>query len=212
MYQTLRQFHFMNGHDKMLFKYFFLFKIAIGIFLMSLTGFVLIAQEAGLLTEIVLGYALGSIPFGYILTRLKLKQDIRSFGSGNIGATNVLRTGNKFLAALTLLLDAAKGGVAVAWLSLYSSDPNITYFIGIAAMMGHIFPIWLDFKGGKGVATGLGILLALSFPLATAALLTWIIIALLFRYSSSASLWLKTLMGLERPPLAARSEKFSRAT
>lgn len=158
-------------------------------FLLGLLAFLLIYTEgASLFTLIGLSYSLGSIPFGYILSKLLLSQDIRQIGSGNIGATNVLRTGNRALAALTLVLDALKGAVAVAWLSQYSSIDSIPYILGIAAMLGHLYPIWLDFKGGKGVATGLGILLVISWLLAAVALLIWLGTALLTRYSSLAAL------------------------
>lgn len=134
------------------------------------------------------GYLLGSIPFGLVLTRMAGLGDIRSIGSGNIGATNVLRTGNKPLAFAVLVLDSGKGAAAVliaAW-TLGWGLPAI--LAGVLAVVGHNFPIWLRFKGGKGVATTLGTLVALSFPVGAAACATWAIVAALFRYSSLASL------------------------
>jgi glycerol-3-phosphate acyltransferase PlsY len=139
-----------------------------------------------ILLVILIGYLLGSIPFGLILTRLAGLGDIRAIGSGNIGATNVLRTGNKPLAAATLLLDAAKGAVAV--LLARHFGPNAAMAAGFAALLGHLFPIWLKFKGGKGVATGLGILLAASLPLGLFACLIWAVTATLTRYSSLAAM------------------------
>ncbi len=134
----------------------------------------------------VAGYLLGSIPFGLVLTRIAGLGDIRKIGSGNIGATNVLRTGNKLLAALTLLLDGGKGAAAV--LVAANWGPDMALFAGGGAMLGHLFPIWLKFRGGKGVATALGVLLALSWPVGLAACATWIATAALFRYSSLAAL------------------------
>src|SRR5882672_5874005 len=133
------------------------------------------------------GYLLGSIPFGLVLTRLAGTPDIRSIGSGNIGATNVLRTGRKGLAAATLLGDALKGTVAVLVVyRFYGQDLAILAALG--AFLGHLFPIWLKFKGGKGVATYIGILLALAWPAAIAFCLIWLLIAALTRYSSLAGL------------------------
>lgn len=127
-------------------------------------------------------YLLGAVPFGLVLTRLAGLGDIRKIGSGNIGATNVLRTGNKFLAFLTLVLDSAKGAVAVLIVALYA--PGFEQAAGLAAMLGHMFPVWLRFKGGKGVATGLGVMLAVSWPVALVALAVWILTVALFRISS----------------------------
>ena len=141
---------------------------------------------AGMIAAVVVGYLLGSIPFGLLLTRLAGLGDIRSIGSGNIGATNVLRTGNRLLAAATLLLDGGKGAVAVAVgarLGLHGAALG-----GAAALLGHVFPAWLAFKGGKGVATGLGVLLAITVPVGAAACLTWLIVAAASRYSSLAAL------------------------
>ncbi|MDP6405580.1 MAG: glycerol-3-phosphate acyltransferase, partial [Alphaproteobacteria bacterium] len=118
-----------------------------------------------------LGYLLGAIPFGLVLTRLAGLGDIRAIGSGNIGATNVLRTGNKALALATLLLDGGKGAAAVLLGTLYG--PDIAVLAGTGAFLGHLFPVWLKFKGGKGVATALGILLAIAWPVGILACLTW---------------------------------------
>ncbi len=134
----------------------------------------------------LIGYLLGSIPFGLILTKLGGYGDIRSIGSGNIGATNVLRTGNKKLAIATLLLDGMKGAVAIYIAALYGLEHP--YITALFALLGHIFPVWLKFKGGKGVATGLGILLALSWPTGLAAAMTWLITAFLSRISSLSAL------------------------
>ncbi len=133
-----------------------------------------------------LGYLLGSIPFGLLLTRAAGLGDIRRIGSGNIGATNVLRTGRKGLAAATLLLDAGKGAAAVLigrhW------GPDMAVLAGCGAMLGHLFPLWLLFKGGKGVATGLGVLLALDWRIGLIACAVWLLVAVLLRYSSLAAL------------------------
>ena len=134
----------------------------------------------------LLGYLLGSIPFGLILTRLAGLGDIRSIGSGNIGATNVLRTGNKGLAALTLLLDGGKGAAAVLIGARFGIDMAV--IAGATALIGHVFPVWLRFKGGKGVATALGVLLAIAFPAGALACATWVAVAALTRYSSLAAL------------------------
>lgn len=132
------------------------------------------------------GYLLGSVPFGLILTRIAGHGDIRSIGSGNIGATNVLRTGNKPLALLTLLLDGGKGAAAALLAGMM--HPLLGMFAAAAAFIGHLYPVWLNFKGGKGVATFLGVLLALSWPTGLAAALTWVLTAVGFRYSSLAAL------------------------
>jgi len=133
------------------------------------------------------GYALGSIPFGLLLTRLAGLGDIRSIGSGNIGATNVLRTGRKGLAALTLLLDGAKGTVAVILASQFAG-PDAALMAGHGAVLGHLFPAWLGFRGGKGVATGLGVLLGLDWRIGLGACLVWLAVAAIFRRSSLSSL------------------------
>ena len=132
------------------------------------------------------GYLLGSIPFGLVLTRAAGLGDIRRLGSGNIGATNVLRTGSKALAAATLLLDGGKG--AVAALALAPWGVGMGLIAGFAAVIGHNFPVWLRFRGGKGVATTLGVLLAVSWPVGLLACLTWLLVAAVFRYSSLAAL------------------------
>jgi len=135
---------------------------------------------------VIVGYLLGSIPFGLLITRLAGLGDVRNIGSGNIGATNVLRTGNKQLAALTLLADALKGTAAVligmAW------GPGFAIAAGFAAFIGHLFPVWLGFKGGKGVATYIGVLIALAWKAALVFAVVWIGIAWLTRYSSLAAL------------------------
>lgn len=135
---------------------------------------------------IVIGYLLGSIPFGLLLTRA-VGIDIRSIGSGNIGATNVLRTGNRPLAAATLLLDAAKGAAAVL-IARYWLGESAAIIAGLAAFAGHIFPIWLRFKGGKGVATYIGVLLALNWMVGLIFCAVWLIIAFARRYSSLAAI------------------------
>lgn len=133
------------------------------------------------------GYLLGSVPFGLVMARLFGLGDIRQIGSGNIGATNVLRTGNKLAAFLTLILDAGKGGIAVlAARALVGEDA--AQLAGFAAFLGHCFPVFLGFKGGKGVATFLGTLLALFWPAGVAACLTWAAVAGVFRISSLAAL------------------------
>ncbi|MGP0095009.1 MAG: glycerol-3-phosphate 1-O-acyltransferase PlsY [Xanthobacteraceae bacterium] len=139
------------------------------------------------------GYLLGSIPFGLVLTRLAGTADIRSIGSGNIGATNVLRTGRKSLAAATLAGDMLKGTVAVLTMN-WLWGPEHAMLAGLGAFLGHLFPVWLRFKGGKGVATYIGILLGLAWPAVLAFGLIWIIVAAIFRYSSLAGLLAATLM------------------
>ena len=134
-----------------------------------------------------LGYLLGSIPFGLIITRMAGLGDIRKIGSGNIGTTNVLRTGKKSLAAATLLGDALKGTVAVLLVSHFYGQ-EMAMVAGFGAFLGHLFPVWLKFKGGKGVATYLGILLGLSWPVGVAFALIWIAVAYLSRYSSLSAL------------------------
>jgi glycerol-3-phosphate acyltransferase PlsY len=133
-----------------------------------------------------LGYLLGSIPFGLILTRLAGLGDIRKIGSGNIGATNVLRAGSKTLAALTLLLDAAKGTAAVLLASHWGQTPAL--LAGLGAFLGHLFPVWLGFRGGKGVATYIGVLLGLYWPVGVAFCAIWLIVAFATRYSSLSAL------------------------
>ena len=131
-------------------------------------------------------YFLGSIPFGLIITKIFLDQDIRNVGSGNIGTTNVLRTGKKSLAIATLIFDILKGYVSVIITLKYFND--LIYFSALICFIAHIFPIWLKFKGGKGVATYLGIILALSFKFGFIFALTWLIISFIFKYSSLASM------------------------
>jgi acyl phosphate:glycerol-3-phosphate acyltransferase len=149
------------------------------------------------IVAVVVGYLLGSIPFGLLLTRA-VGIDIRAVGSGNIGATNVLRTGNRWLAAATLLLDAAKGAAAVLiarWFLLsvpgaesILADKLVVFAAGIAAMVGHVFPVWLKFNGGKGVATYIGVLLALSWMVGLVFCACWLLIAFARKYSSLAAL------------------------
>src|SRR5947209_2428918 len=133
------------------------------------------------------GYLVGSIPFGLLLTRLAGTQDIRAIGSGNIGATNVLRTGRRGLAAATLACDMLKGTVAVLVTYRFFGQ-DLAVLAGIGAFLGHVFPVWLKFKGGKGVATYLGVLLALAWPAALAFGAVWLLVAALTRYSSLAAL------------------------
>jgi len=131
-------------------------------------------------------YILGSIPFGLILTKLFLNQDIRNIGSKNIGATNVLRAGNKFVAALTLFLDIAKGVAAV--LITKHFFPSLVFLSGLMSFLGHIFPIWIKFKGGKGIATYLGIVFALSLKLGLFFCICWVLAAAITKYSSFSSI------------------------
>ena len=153
---------------------------------------------------VVGGYLLGSIPFGVIATRLGGAGDVRNIGSGNIGATNVLRTSRKDLAAITLLGDGGKGAVAVfiAWLLTRNAggqaQATLTALAGASAFFGHLFPVWLKFKGGKGMATALGVLLAIAFPVGAAACATWLVVAAALRYSSLA-----TLLSIALAPLYA---------
>lgn len=135
----------------------------------------------------VLGYLLGSIPFGLLLTRAAGLGDIRSIGSGNIGATNVLRTGNKALAAATLVLDMGKGAVAVL-LARWLWGEDAAMLAGVAAFLGHVFPVWLRLRGGKGVATYIGVVLALNWIVGLIFCATWLLIAFAQRYSSLAAL------------------------
>jgi len=136
---------------------------------------------------IVLGYLLGSIPFGYLLTQAAGLGDIREIGSGNIGATNVLRTGNRKLAAATLLLDALKGAAAVLVVRAMAGDPAALWS-GLGAVLGHLFPVWLGFRGGKGVATGYGVLIAAAWPVGLLAGAVWLIAAKVWRISSASAL------------------------
>jgi glycerol-3-phosphate acyltransferase PlsY len=136
---------------------------------------------------LLIGYLFGSIPFGLILTRLAGTQDIRSVGSGNIGATNVLRTGHKGLAATTLICDMLKGTVAVI-IAGYYGGPSAAMLAALGAFLGHIFPVWLNFKGGKGVAVYIGVLIGLFWPAAVVFCVLWLATAATSRYSSLAAL------------------------
>jgi len=144
------------------------------------------------------GYLLGSIPFGLVLTKLAGVGDIRQIGSKNIGATNVLRTGRKDLALATLLLDSGKGAIAALSVAALTGDANAGLAAGFWAVIGHNFPVWLKFKGGKGVATTLGTILATAWPVGLIACLTWGAVAAVFRYSSLAA-----LIALASAPVAA---------
>ncbi len=148
-----------------------------------------------MIVSVVFGYLCGTIPFGLILTKSAGLGDIRKIGSGNIGATNVLRTGNKKVAALTLVCDALKGTVPVVLMSaLYGSQAAI--LAGLAAFFGHLFPLWLGFKGGKGVATSIGVLLGLFLPLGLTFIAVWIAMAYAFRISSLSALTASALTPL----------------
>jgi glycerol-3-phosphate acyltransferase PlsY len=159
---------------------------------------------------IALAYLMGSIPFGYLLTKAAGLGDIRQIGSGNIGATNVLRTGNKKIALLTLLLDGGKGAVAVTlahhyfWLAHHPDEIfdqavlDWTYLAGFAAFIGHLFPLWMKFKGGKGVATAVGVITALAWPFGVGVMLIWTAVFFIWRYSSLAA-----LVALGLAPIAA---------
>jgi acyl phosphate:glycerol-3-phosphate acyltransferase len=140
-----------------------------------------------MLIALIFGYLCGTIPFGLILTKSAGLGDIRSIGSGNIGATNVLRTGNKKVAALTLILDALKG-TAPALLMGWLYGPQAAVLAGLAAFFGHLFPMWLGFKGGKGVATTIGVLFGLYWPLGLIFIAVWIAMAAVFRISSLSAL------------------------
>jgi acyl phosphate:glycerol-3-phosphate acyltransferase len=145
------------------------------------------SPEAWLPGALILGYLLGSIPFGLILTKLAGTQDLRSIGSGNIGATNVLRTGRKGLAAVTLICDALKGTVAVV-IAGYFGGPNAAMLAALGAFLGHLFPVWLNFKGGKGVAVYIGVLVGLFWPAAVVFCVIWLATAFTSRYSSLSAL------------------------
>ena len=139
-----------------------------------------------IITVFIASYLSGSIPFGLILTKIFLNKDLRKIGSGNIGATNVLRTGNKLIAGLTLMFDISKGVIPVLLTKEYFTD--LIYLSSLAAFLGHIFPVWLKFKGGKGVATYLGIIFILSLNLSFIFCISWIIISLVTKYSSLSSI------------------------
>ena len=143
-------------------------------------------MNTDILLIIIYSYFLGSLPFGLIITKIFLKQDIRNIGSGNIGTTNVLRTGKKSLAIATLLLDILKGYVSVMISIIYFND--LVFLSALICFIGHIFPIWLNFKGGKGVAVYLGIIAGLSFTLAIVFGICWLFLAFVFRYSSLSSI------------------------
>src|SRR4030088_1888385 len=143
--------------------------------------------EAWLPVALILGYLLGSIPFGLLLTKLAGTQDLRAIGSGNIGATNVLRTGRKGLAAATLLLDMLKGTAAVV-ISGYCGGPNAAMLAALGAFLGHLFPVWLNFRGGKGVAVYIGVLIGLFWPAAVVFCVLWLATAVTSRYSSLSAL------------------------
>jgi acyl phosphate:glycerol-3-phosphate acyltransferase len=145
------------------------------------------SANAFLPLALIVGYLLGSIPFGLVLTRLAGTEDLRSIGSGNIGATNVLRTGRKGLAAATLLLDAFKGTLAVI-IAGYFGGAEAAMVAGLGAFLGHLFPVWLKFKGGKGVAVYIGILIGLFWPAAIVFCAVWLITAVISRYSSLSAL------------------------
>ena len=156
---------------------------------------------------LAVGYLLGSIPFGLLLTRAAGGPDIRAIGSGNIGATNVLRTGKKGLAAATLLCDALKGTAAVL-LTAHYATPDAALVAGLGAFLGHLFPVWLKFKGGKGVAVYIGLLIGLYWPAALIFIAIWLSVAALSRYSSLAALVASALIplalwGLGQPNAAA---------
>ena len=134
----------------------------------------------------IASYLMGSVPFGLILTKIFLKKDIREIGSGNIGATNALRTGNKFIGYSTLILDIAKAIIPVIYVKI--NYPDLIYIASLCAFLGHVFPIWLKFKGGKGVATYVGILFSINIILGLIFVISWAFIFLLFRYSSLSSI------------------------
>jgi glycerol-3-phosphate acyltransferase PlsY len=147
----------------------------------------IVSSGPTLLLWAMIAYIIGSIPFGLILARVMGLGNLRDIGSGNIGATNVLRTGSKKAAALTLLLDGGKGAVVVLLARAYA-DADASQIAAFAVMIGHCFPVWLKFRGGKGVATFLGVLYGLAWPIGIAACLSWLVTALVFRFSSLAAL------------------------
>lgn len=144
------------------------------------------AESITFLIALLGGYLIGSIPFGLLLTKAAGLGDIRKVGSGNIGATNVLRTGRKGLAAATLILDGLKGAVAILLARQFLGDQDLV--VGTAAVLGHLFPVWLGFRGGKGVATGLGVILAAAWPVGLACCAIWLIAAKFLKISSAAAL------------------------
>ena len=134
----------------------------------------------------IISYLMGSIPFGFILTKIFLKKDIRDIGSGNIGATNALRTGNKLIGYATLILDISKAIIPVIYVKI--NFPELIFIASLCAFLGHVFPIWLKFKGGKGVATYVGILFSINILLGTIFIISWIVIFVLTKYSSLSSI------------------------
>jgi glycerol-3-phosphate acyltransferase PlsY len=156
----------------------------------------ILSSPTTLLIVAVLAYLLGSIPFGLVITRVMGLGDLRQIGSGNIGATNVLRTGNKRAALATLVLDGAKGAVAVLIARVVTGHEDVAQVAGLASFLGHLYPAWLRFKGGKGVATFLGVLLALNWPVGLGVCATWAVTAALFRISSLAALMAAASAGL----------------
>jgi len=143
-------------------------------------------MDINLIIVAVYSYLLGSIPFGLVLTKIFLKKDIRDIGSGNIGTTNVLRTGNKSLAVATLVLDLLKGYYSI--IITFTYFENLISYSALICFIGHIFPIWLKFKGGKGVATYLGVILALSYKFFLIFAISWLVLSFLFRYASLSSI------------------------
>jgi glycerol-3-phosphate acyltransferase PlsY len=143
-------------------------------------------MDINLIIVAVYSYLLGSIPFGLVLTKIFLKKDIREIGSGNIGTTNVLRTGKKSLAVATLVLDLLKGYFSIFITSIYFE--NLISYSALICFIGHIFPVWLKFKGGKGVATYLGVIFALSYKFFLIFGITWLVLSFLFRYASLSSI------------------------
>jgi glycerol-3-phosphate acyltransferase PlsY len=159
----------------------------------------------GPLGALLVGYLLGSIPFGILLTRLAGAGDLRAIGSGNIGATNVLRTGRKGLAAITLILDALKGAAAILIVRLvFPDEPQLDPLAAAGALLGHLYPVWLGFRGGKGVATFLGILLAMVWQIGLIATAIWLLVLAITRYSSLAGM----TMALSAPVSAALLGRF----
>ena len=134
----------------------------------------------------IISYLMGSVPFGFILTKIFLKKDIREIGSGNIGATNVLRTGNKLVGYITLLLDILKAVIPILYIKI--NQPDLIYVASLSTFLGHVFPVWLKFKGGKGVATYVGILFCINFLLGLVFVLSWLIIFFFFKFSSLSSI------------------------
>ena len=139
-----------------------------------------------LILAITVSYLMGSIPFGLILTKIFLDKDIRDIGSGNIGATNVLRTGNKIIGYLTLSLDVLKAVIPILYIKL--NHPELVYVASLSVFIGHVFPLWLKFKGGKGVATYVGILFSINYILGFVFIASWLIIFFILRYSSLGSI------------------------